>query len=282
MPCFVIHWHAYFPTGLFYLLPGPCLPCSKFDVSGYQFIPTWKKEKFTIRDRQHHVHDHHQNITFKHISSMHEAYIFLNLSHFSFADYWSVFLIVHQYFSFLSLTDIVCTTWTTQRPTGSVLSHSSPAAVCRQRGTSLASHGAQDDLSLEKPPCWGLTQGLGSSGFASDCAGWCWPLWPTWTPAGRSSCSREGRVATEPKCLSPTRYGFTSAFLQVLILWGRQQNLSFLPGSTLRPPLMETTINHTLSSRHKSGHPAVTKFLLQWGRSTQWFVIQSSISLGNV
>lgn len=55
MPRFVIHWHAYFPTGLFYLLPGPCLPCSKFDVSGYQFIPTWNKEKCTVRDKQHHT-----------------------------------------------------------------------------------------------------------------------------------------------------------------------------------------------------------------------------------
>lgn len=70
MPCFVIHWHAYFPTGLFYLLPGPCLPCSKFDVSGYQFIPTWNKEKIIIRDKQHHIHKHHQNTTFKHMSSM--------------------------------------------------------------------------------------------------------------------------------------------------------------------------------------------------------------------
>lgn len=55
MPCFVIHWHAYFPTGLFYLLPGSCLPCSKFDVSGYQFIPTWNKEKCMVRDKQHHT-----------------------------------------------------------------------------------------------------------------------------------------------------------------------------------------------------------------------------------
>ena len=175
-----------------------------------------------------------------------------------------------------------------QRATGSVFSHWSPAAVCRQRGTSLASGGAQDDLLLENPPCWGLTQGLGPSGFASDCAGWCLPPSPTWTPAGRSSCSWEGCVPSKPKCQSPRCYGFASAFLQVLILRGAQQNLSFLPGSTLPPPLTEITvpvqqvINHTLNSTHKSGHPAVPKFLLQWGQSTRWFVIQSSISLGNV
>lgn len=32
----------------FYLFSGPRLPCPEFDVSGYQFIPTWKKEEFTI------------------------------------------------------------------------------------------------------------------------------------------------------------------------------------------------------------------------------------------
>lgn len=154
MPCFVIHWHAYFPTGLFYLLPGPCLPCSKFDVSGYQFIPTWNKEKFMIRDKQLHIHKHHQNTTFKHELHAYEACVFLHLLHFSTANCLSIFLIFHQYFFSLSLTDIVCATQTMYRTMGSVFSWWNPAAVCRQRETSLASGGAQDGLLLENSPCW--------------------------------------------------------------------------------------------------------------------------------
>lgn len=83
MPCFVIHWHAYFPTGLFYLLPGPCLPCPKFDVSGYQFIPTWNKEKIMVRDKQHHTQKHHQNPTFKHTTSSPIRFAFSHVPHFS-------------------------------------------------------------------------------------------------------------------------------------------------------------------------------------------------------
>lgn len=120
------------------------------------------------------------------------------------------------------------------------------------------------------------------SGLLWFCSQLCWvALAPPnhRDPAVRSSCSREGSVSPEPKSQSPRFYSFTSAFLQVLILWERRQNLSFLPRSTLPAPLTETTvpvqqvINHTLNSTHKSRHPAVTKFLLQWGRSTRWFVI---------
>lgn len=91
MPCFVIHWHAYFPAGLFYLLPGPCLPCSKFDVSGYQFIPTWNKEKFTVRDEQHHTQEHHQNPTLEHTSSSHIRFVFSHVVHFSLQTIWQYF-----------------------------------------------------------------------------------------------------------------------------------------------------------------------------------------------
>ena len=49
MPPWAIRWHAQFPGRLFYLFSGPRLPCPEFDVSGYQFIPTWKKEEFTIK-----------------------------------------------------------------------------------------------------------------------------------------------------------------------------------------------------------------------------------------
>lgn len=98
-------------------------------------------------------------------------------------------------------------------------------------------------------------------------------------PAARSSCSQECGVSPEHKSQSPRFYSFTPAFLQVLILWERRQNLSLLPRSTLPAPLTETTvpvqqvINHTLNSTHKSRHPVVTEFLLQWGQSTRWFVI---------
>lgn len=98
-------------------------------------------------------------------------------------------------------------------------------------------------------------------------------------PAARSSCSQECGVSPEHKSQSPRFYSFTPAFLQVLILWEGRQNLSLLPRSTLPAPLTETTvpvqqvINHTLNSTHKSRHPAVTEFLLQWGQSTRWFVI---------
>lgn len=105
-----------------------------------------------------------------------------------------------------------------------------------------------------------------------------------------------GAVALEKVMCHPSQnanhpskcYGFASAFLQVSVLRGGQQNLSFLPGSTLPPPLTEIpvpvqqVINHTLNSAHDSGHPAVPKSLLQRGQSSPWFVIQSSISLGNV
>lgn len=91
-PCFVIHRNAYFPTGLFYLLPGPCLPCSKFDVSGYQFIPTWNKEKWMVRDKQQHIHKHNQNMTLKHMSCMYMRP--------TFSCTYSAFTLqtIHQYF----------------------------------------------------------------------------------------------------------------------------------------------------------------------------------------
>lgn len=97
------------------------------------------------------------------------GYIFLHLFCFSFANYLPVFLIFHQYFSSLCSTDIACAT--PQRAVGSGFSHRSPAGICRQRSTSLAS-GDSHHVLLEKPLCWVLTQGLGSSGFASNCAGW--------------------------------------------------------------------------------------------------------------
>lgn len=173
-----------------------------------------------------------------------------------------------------------------QRATGSVFSHWSPGAVCRQRGTSLVSGGAQGDLSLENAGGWHKV--WAPPALLLTALGGVCPPCPPWTPPGRSCCSCEGRAPPEPKCRWPRCYGFASAFLQVLTLRGRQQNLSFLPGSTLPPPLMKITvsvqqvINHTPNSTHKSGHPALPKFLLQWDRSTRWFVIQSSISLGNV
>lgn len=60
-----------------------------------------------------------------------------------------------------------------------------------------------------QPPMLGLTQGLGSSGFASSCS-WC--CLSPWTPVGRSVCSWEGRVLPEPKCQSPRCASFSPSF----------------------------------------------------------------------
>lgn len=128
-----------------------------------------------------------------------------------------------------------------------------------------------------EPPTLGLTQGLGSSGFASCCSRWC--LSPG-TPVGRSGCSWAGRVL--PKCQSPRCDSFSPSFNSA-----RRTAKSVLPARK-PPPVVEITvpvqqvINHTLNSTHKSGCPAVLKFLWEQGRSTRWFVIQSSVALGDV
>lgn len=236
MPGFVIHWHAYFPTGLFYLLPGPCLPCPKFDVSGYQFIPTWNKEKFMVRDKQHHSHQKphlntrapctsgllsymyftflcNQSPSISHCSSVFLSHLFLLPSPF-FPLHLPVFLIVHQYLSSI----FPRATGTVQSTTSSVSAYPSPAALYRQRGTSLASSSAQHDLSLESShPEADTRSGLLQVFFV--------PLEP---------CGEE-RLLLRRSCATwaCANHPDVPAPLQVLILQG-QQNLSFLPERLLQ------------------------------------------------
>lgn len=234
MPCFVIHWHAYFPTGLFYLLPGPCLPCSKFDVSGYQFIPTWNKEKFTVRNKQHHTQKHHQNATFEHTSSTHirlmfsYAYSTFLCKQFASISHGSpVFLIVHQYFSSVSSTGIACATGPMQRTMSSVFTHWNLAVVCRQRGTSLGSSSAQHDLPLENLPCWGWHKVWAPLVLLPTAPGGVCPPGLLW-----GGVAALEQVVCYPS--SSANHPDVTASLQVLILQGGQQDLSFLPESHLQ------------------------------------------------
>lgn len=228
MPSFVIHWHAYFPTGLFYLLPGPCLPCSKFDVSGYQFIPTWNKEKFMVRDKQqHHTMQTPHLSTGPHLSLQQLG----SIPHCP-PGFLSHPLGRHCVCNGLELCTALC--WPT----------------CRDVQAERHLLGQQHDLS-----CWG------------SCKGWA-PLLCAPAAPGVVVLS-----ANHPHVPAP---------LHAPILQGGQQDLSLLPGSLLQrwkslsqwsslsiTPLTPLTRVPALSADAPVG-------------STRCFVIQSSVSLGNV
>lgn len=120
-------------------------------------------------------------------------------------------------------------------------------------------------------PNQGLTRALASPCLPSNYTGWCLPPrpnWILWRP-----------FITQPKALISLIVWLCVGIFSSLILQRGDQNLPILLRSTLPLPLTEIAVsvhhavNHILNAMHKSGNPAVQKFLLQRGWATRWFVI---------
>lgn len=139
-----------------------------------------------VRDEQHHTQEHHQNPTLEHTSSSHIRFVFSHVVHFSLQTIWQYFSL----FPSISLPSPPQACHVPQEPA----EHHKGFSVCPPKPCSdlqaerhLLSQQRCPARSLTgEPPMLGLTQGLGSSGFASSCSRCCLSLW---TPVRRSGCS---------------------------------------------------------------------------------------------